>query len=380
MFLQQPYFLSRLSLVLFGILGSTQTLQAQLQPTQIAARAKQGTVQIRTLNARNEVIKTGSGIIVTEDGIIVTNFHLVQGGVALQVELPNNEIYDNVFYITADPRRDLIIIKVPAESLKPLPLGNDLEAEVGEKVYVMGNPLGMTNTFSDGLVSAKRTVDGVSMLQISAPISPGSSGGPVMNGNGEVIGIATMGMRGGQNLNYAVPVHYIRPLLSTGERPVRFNAALLPRTGGGLTTTDNSVPNINSSPRPTTSNPRRDEWDAQVNTYLSDADEALSKMGFVRSHAIGSGALEARKNKRYNVQLDGRRRYAIVAVCDDDCSDIDLYLYDRFGDLKGRDIKNDDRPFVIIRPTVTTEYTVQVTMVSCSVGPCRFGVAIYVER
>ncbi|HLM69056.1 MAG TPA: trypsin-like peptidase domain-containing protein, partial [Longimicrobium sp.] len=197
-----------------------------LTPREIAAAAQRATVQIRALDARGGVGGMGSGFFVSPDGTIVTNFHVIEDAHALQVETFDGEVYDNVYYVTSDPRRDVAVLKVPVEGAVNLRMGSDTAAVVGAEVFAMGNPLGQTATFSDGLVSATRTVEGVSMIQISAPISSGSSGGPVMDARGEVIGVATMVLAGGQNLNYAVPVRYVRPLLEMGDPPQRFARSL----------------------------------------------------------------------------------------------------------------------------------------------------------
>lgn len=352
--------------------------QSQLRPAEIAARAKDATVQIRALNTRSQISGSGSGFIVAQDGVIVTNFHVIQGASSLQVELSSGEIYDNVYFITADPRRDLALIKIPAERLSSLKLGNDIDAEIGEKVYVMGNPLGMTNTFSDGIVSAKRIIEGVSMLQITAPISPGSSGGPVMNGAGDIIGIATMMLRGGQNLNYAVPVRYIRPLTTTGERPQRFNASLLPRPTGGLitATTTPEAPSQPALPRESTD----DQWEAQVRRQLSRIDDVFSDNGLSRSHSIGTGTLRNQQSENLTIRLRAGSTYGIVGACDNDCTDLDLAVYSPNGSLLKRDVSDDDLPFIVFRAAVTGTYRIRVIMTSCSTPPCRYGVTAYVER
>jgi hypothetical protein len=93
-------------------------------------------------------------------------------------------------------------------------LGDSESVQVGQKVFVIGNPLGLQNSLTDGIVSAVRQFDGVRLFQISAPISPGSSGSPVVDLNGDVIAIAVGKWRGGENLNFAIPINYARGLIS----------------------------------------------------------------------------------------------------------------------------------------------------------------------
>ena len=96
-----------------------------------------------------------------------------------------------------------------------LPLGDNDTVQIGMPVYVTGNPRGLEGTFSDGLISAIREVNGRKLFQMTAPVSPGSSGGPVLNSSGEVIGITVSQVKDGQNLNFAVPVNYLKELAAT---------------------------------------------------------------------------------------------------------------------------------------------------------------------
>jgi S1-C subfamily serine protease len=85
---------------------------------------------------------------------------------------------------------------------------------VGDKVYAVGNPLGLEGTFSEGIISGMRFIGGHATMQITAPISPGSSGGPILDGSGSVIGVAVATFKNGQNLNLAIPVGYVSRLLT----------------------------------------------------------------------------------------------------------------------------------------------------------------------
>ena len=93
-------------------------------------------------------------------------------------------------------------------------LGNSDFAQVGETVYAVGNPRGLEGTFSQGIISSIRPVGSDKLIQITAPLSPGSSGGPVLNRKGEVIGVSVFTIRNGQNLNFAIPSNYVKPLLT----------------------------------------------------------------------------------------------------------------------------------------------------------------------
>lgn len=159
----------------------------------------------------------GTGFVISPDGLIATNLHVVAGQSKVVVVLkgtkvPVTEVFGD------DPERDLVILRIPAGNLAPLPLGDSNGVRPGESVVAIGHPLGLEHTVSNGLVSAvRRVTPDLSVLQISAPIAPGSSGGPLFNDRGQVIGIATAVLVGGQNLNFGVPVNYLKDLLG---RPV----------------------------------------------------------------------------------------------------------------------------------------------------------------
>ena len=120
--------------------------------------------------------------------------------------------------VAVDKAHDLSLIKAPKISAPALPLGDSDTVRVGDTVYVTGNPDGYVGTFSDGLVSAIRPDGGGwgkgALIQTTVPISAGSSGGPVLNGQGEVIGVAMGGDLDGQNLNFAIPVNFLKELLA----------------------------------------------------------------------------------------------------------------------------------------------------------------------
>jgi hypothetical protein len=198
-------------------------LVAQEVPTtrEIAAQVRPAVVSIRGI-VGGEAASSGTGFVVRDDGVIVTNLHVVQGAETLEVELSSGEIYEQVYILTYDERRDLALLQIPAVDLDVVPIGDDRSLEVGDPVYVMGNPLGLNWTFSDGLLSAKRVEGGVTYLQISAPISEGSSGGPVLDGSGEVVGVATLTFEVGQNLNLAVPARHAAGMLALSPNPRPF--------------------------------------------------------------------------------------------------------------------------------------------------------------
>jgi len=131
--------------------------------------------------------------------------------------------YDIEGITAVDPQRDLVVLKITAARWQALPLGDSDTIQVGESVYAVGNPQGLEGTFSQGIISSIRDLGSDKLLQITAPISPGSSGGPVLNGKGEVIGVSVATFKGGQNLNFAIPSNYLKALLPKAGPPKRLS-------------------------------------------------------------------------------------------------------------------------------------------------------------
>ena len=158
----------------------------------------------------------GSGFLISTDGVIVTNYHVIKGAEGLGVKFAQEkDLITNVSVIKTDALLDIALIKINTPiNATPLPLGNSDQIAIGERVVAIGNPKGLQNTVSDGLISAVRDEGGVKQIQISVPISHGSSGGALINMRGEVIGITSSGIEQGQNLNFAIPINYVKGYLN----------------------------------------------------------------------------------------------------------------------------------------------------------------------
>lgn len=199
-----------------GYLFSGQTLS----PADIMEKYGKAVVLISGIK-NSEEIGLGSGFIVKGDGVIVTNYHVIAGAYPAIVKTKNGDIYEDISVIDFNERYDIAIIKIKGFDLPTVILGNSNTVKIGERVVVIGNPHGLENTISDGLLSQIRNSgEGYSLHQISSPISAGSSGSPVFNQRGEVIGIATLSDTDGQNLNFSVPINYARGLV---EGPVKYS-------------------------------------------------------------------------------------------------------------------------------------------------------------
>ena len=186
---------------------------------EIAKKAFGATVLLVMDDANGQPLSLGSGFFV-RNGEIASNLHVVEGSARGYAKLVGEKTKFDIEGITAvDPERDLVVVKISTARAQVLPLGDSKRVQVGESVYAVGDPQGLEGTFSQGIVSSIREVGTDSLLQITAPISPGSSGGPVLNGKGEVIGVSVATFSGGQNLNFAVPSNYLRALLEKTGPP-----------------------------------------------------------------------------------------------------------------------------------------------------------------
>jgi tetratricopeptide (TPR) repeat protein len=164
-------------------------------------------VVVVAIDREGKSMSQGSGFIVSEDGAVITNYHVISKATEIVAKTGEKiRKVEGVLYV--DPENDVAIIKLEGKEYRKAKMGNPAELRVGEKVYVMGSPRGLENTISEGILSGIREIDTKrKILQMTAAISPGSSGGPVFNARGEVVGIATLILAEAQNLNFAIPVN-----------------------------------------------------------------------------------------------------------------------------------------------------------------------------
>ncbi|MBI1919859.1 MAG: trypsin-like peptidase domain-containing protein [Geobacter sp.] len=159
----------------------------------------------------------GSGFIISEDGYIITNNHVVAGADEIKVKLSDGLEYKAEIK-GVDERLDLALIKIDSKDKLPVaPLGDSDAIQVGEWVMAIGNPFGLEQTVTAGIVSAKGRVIGSGpyddFIQTDASINPGNSGGPLFNAQGEVIGINTAIVAGGQGIGFAIPVNMAKKIV-----------------------------------------------------------------------------------------------------------------------------------------------------------------------
>ena len=203
--------------VLFLLFCTINTTPAQttLSAEDIAEKALAATVNLEMKDKSGKTLGIGSGFFVKSD-LIATNYHVIEGAAKGTAKLVGKNTTYNIEGVTAtDKNNDLALLKVTAYGIKPLSLGNSDTVRIGETVYVSGNPKGLEGTFSDGIISSRRDKYTKERLQMTAPISPGSSGGPVLNRKGEVIGVSFAQHRAldAENLNFPIPSKYPKACL-----------------------------------------------------------------------------------------------------------------------------------------------------------------------
>ena len=178
-----------------------------------------GILMIQTFDRSGELSALGSGVVVREDGIVVTNYHVIDAAFHATAKLTSGETYPVQGVVNMDKQLDLAVIKLDVDHLHAVTLGNSDSVHIGEWVLAVGNPRGLEHTVSTGIISAIRVGEFYpgTILQTTAPISHGSSGGALLNMRGELVGITTFIIQG-ENLNFAAAVNHVKPLLGDSIR------------------------------------------------------------------------------------------------------------------------------------------------------------------
>jgi len=172
--------------------------EGSVQPMRSLERTLQAVVMVETDNG------TGSGFFLTAACVVVTNEHVVAGAETIILRTASKRLL-TATVLARDENRDLALLSSNAHSCAPLSLGDSSRAAVGQEIYTIGSPLGLSDTVTRGIISASRTTtDGVHYLQIDAAINPGNSGGPLVDRNGDVLGVTTFKVKGFEGLNFAV--------------------------------------------------------------------------------------------------------------------------------------------------------------------------------
>ncbi len=198
----------------------------------ILANAKDASVLILTGEGTGRLRSLGTGVVVSADGVVLTALHVIKDAAEVQVRTASGEVFDRVQLLGSDERRDIAAIRISGRALPHLEPQSDKQQSVGDAVYAVTNANGMDWSATSGIISALRPADevpgagnGYRLIQFTAPISPGASGGGLLDANGKLIGVITKGMNGGVGL--AVPVNSVMGLSESSHVTQLGSGALL---------------------------------------------------------------------------------------------------------------------------------------------------------
>lgn len=192
---------------------ATKQRSIPLTVKQVAQAVLPSVVRLTVLNNHGVPAVQGSGLVVGND-LIVTNLHVIEGGHAVTANFENGRS-ETVFGVVAvDFDHDLVLLRAFTHGIRSLPLDRPNNIQIGDPVIAVGSPEGYGNSISTGVVSGFRLYSGSKVIQTTAPISHGSSGGGLINMDGQVVGITSFFNTDGQNLNFAYPAHFLRQLIS----------------------------------------------------------------------------------------------------------------------------------------------------------------------
>jgi hypothetical protein len=216
-------------LVFAASAGQSQTSQAghELLVREIVKQSNEAVVQVVVFDQAGNELGLGSGFIVSADGKIVTNYHVIKDGNSAIAKLSNGSFFPIEGMLAANPDLDLAVLKVEGRKLPFLEFEPVTNLDVGDHVVAIGSPLGLEGTVSDGIVSAfRQETPNKNWIQTTAPVSHGNSGGPLLDMRGKVAGVITWGvsLQQGQNLNFAIPSDEVKSLLSTHGELVSIGA------------------------------------------------------------------------------------------------------------------------------------------------------------
>ena len=207
--------------IIFGLLvwlTSTSPISAEVNLTKLVDKIRPAVVTVIVYNVNRQVTAIGSGFFIDKSGHLITNYHVIDGSYAADVRTFNGKIYPIKLVVADNKSVDLVkvLVDIPRKEINSIKLNKNLPS-IAEQILVIGSPMGLEQTVSEGIISSIREIPAVgNFFQISAPISPGSSGSPVINLKGQAIGVATFQFLRGQNLNFAVAGESVLKLKPTG--------------------------------------------------------------------------------------------------------------------------------------------------------------------
>ncbi len=202
------------ALLYFGLLPTRADEKPEARTVEQIADTAQKSIVIITVPGRDgRGMALGTGFVVSADGLIATNLHVIGEGRPIAVQFMDGKRHDVTQVHASDRALDLALIRIDAKNLTHLELGDSDQLKQGQGVVALGNPRGLVNSVVTGVVSAQREVDGRKMIQMAIPLEVGNSGGPILDLHGKVQGVATMKSALTANLGFAMPVNSLKPLL-----------------------------------------------------------------------------------------------------------------------------------------------------------------------
>lgn len=242
----------------------------------------------------------GSGFVVSADGKIATNLHVIKDLQRAGVQLQTGEVFDNLSVLAFDERKDLAVVQIAGFELPTLELGNSNEIEQGQAVAAFGSPRGLEGTVTSGVVSSIRDDPGgrgLKLIQTDAAVNPGNSGGPLVNAKGQVIGIVSAKLRGSENLNFAVPINYLRGMLNALQKPMTL-AEMRSQTGKSDVFSSQSLPSRwKSLASGTTKIVRFDGDHLYVETVLPEEERRLGNFSVSELSKVGGAYSGTTRNQ-----------------------------------------------------------------------------------
>jgi len=210
---------------------------AQGSISHLAERYKTSVVAVLAMDRENRTIRTGSGFFVNRQGVIATSHHVLEGAARAMVRLGDRQEGEVLDILSDDPECDLLTARTSLKDASSIPFGDSNRIAGGKEVLIIGFSPAWEKILSAGHVLGSRRAGPIELLQISAPLLAGCSGAPVLNRKGEVLGVATAFADLSKDLNFAVPIHYLRTLKpartnwsSLREKSVRFQASMADAT------------------------------------------------------------------------------------------------------------------------------------------------------
>lgn len=185
---------------------------------EIYEKTQNSVFYIEVYDKSGNVFAMGSGVFLSSTGVAVTNYHVIEGAQSAKIRTADGSIYQVEGVYEVNPQNDLAVLQIQGSGFIPVTQGDSQSIHTGDSVYALGSPLGLESTFSSGIISnPRRQVDNVPYIQITVPISHGSSGGALLNDHGEFIGVTSAGFTDGQNLNLAVPAYLLSSMRQSGQ-------------------------------------------------------------------------------------------------------------------------------------------------------------------